>query len=370
MQPTSDAGARADSELGLRPTDAPGLRLLVVIPALNEAPTIASVIGAIPSQIPGVCEIDVVVVDDGSSDATAQEAERAGARVLRHSTPRGVGAAFHTALGHGIEHGADLIASIDADGQFDPADLPALIEPVVSGRADFVTGSRFVDPALVPEMPALKLWGNRVLSRLISRLAGQTLHDVSCGMRCFGRRAALGLHPMGRFTYTQEVLLNLAFQQLRLQEVPIRVRGEREFGESRVASSLWRYALRSSGIILRCYRDYFPMRFFGGLAAVLAIPGARPARLPGRALPVDRRLLALQVDRLRGRDAGRPVAGPATHGRDRRHAEPAPPLPRGAALPRARARAPARRARRCAPSRPMMLSPPGSCARPLARTGS
>jgi glycosyltransferase involved in cell wall biosynthesis len=249
------------------------LRLLVVIPALNEAPTIASVIGAIPRQIPGVCEIDVVVVDDGSSDATAQEAERAGARVLRHSTPRGVGAAFHTALGHGIEHGADLIASIDADGQFDPADLPALIEPVVSGRADFVTGSRFVDPALVPEMPALKLWGNRVLSRLISRLAGQTLHDVSCGMRCFGRRAALGLHPMGRFTYTQEVLLNLAFQQLRLQEVPIRVRGEREFGESRVASSLWRYALRSSGIILRCYRDYFPMRFFGGLAALLAIPG-------------------------------------------------------------------------------------------------
>jgi glycosyltransferase involved in cell wall biosynthesis len=199
-------------------------------------------------------------------------AAAAGAQVIRHSAPRGVGAAFHSALAYGVERGADLIVSIDADGQFDPADIPKLIQPVLDGSADFTTASRFVDPALIPEMPAIKLWGNRMMSRLISRLSGETLHDVSCGMRCYSRRAALQLHLVGRFTYTQEVMLNLAFKGLRIVEVPVRVRGEREFGESRVANNLWRYGMRTAQIIFRAYRDYHPLRFFGGIAAGLLLP--------------------------------------------------------------------------------------------------
>jgi glycosyltransferase involved in cell wall biosynthesis len=247
-------------------------RLLVGVPALDEEETVAAVVRGVPRQIPGVGRVDVVVVDDGSRDRTAERAREAGAEVIRHERTRGVGAAFHSALARGIEDGADLIVSIDADGQFDPADIPRLVEPVVSGRADFASASRFADPALAPEMPAVKRWGNRVMSRLISRLAGQRFHDVSCGMRCYSRAAALQLHLLGRFTYTQEVFLNLAFKQLRIVEVPIRVRGERMFGESRVASSLWRYALRSAQIIFRCYRDYHPLRFFGGIALLLAVP--------------------------------------------------------------------------------------------------
>jgi glycosyltransferase involved in cell wall biosynthesis len=247
-------------------------RLLVTLPALDEERTVAEVVRGVPRQIPGVGEIRVVVVDDGSRDRTAERASEAGAELIRHERPRGVGAAFHSGLSYGIETGADLIVSIDADGQFDPADIPRLVEPVVSGRADFVSASRFADPALAPEMPAVKRWGNRMMSRLISRLAGQRFHDVSCGMRCYSRAAALQLHLLGRFTYTQEVFLNLAFKQLRIVEVPIRVRGEREFGESRVAGNLWRYALRSAQIIFRCYRDYHPLRFFGGIALLLVLP--------------------------------------------------------------------------------------------------
>jgi hypothetical protein len=129
-----------------------------------------------------------------------------------------------------------------------------------------------MDPALIPEMPSAKLWGNRMMSRLISSLAGQRFHDVSCGMRCYSRRAALQLHLLASFTYTQEVILNLAFKGLRIVEVPVRVRGEREFGESRVAGSLWRYGLRTAQIIFRCYRDYHPLRFFGGIALLLLLP--------------------------------------------------------------------------------------------------
>ncbi len=256
----------------LRP-ETHGLRLLVCIPALDEERTVADVVRGVPRTIPGIATVDVLVIDDGSSDATGVRAAEAGARVLRHPATRGVGAAFHTALSEGIAAGADLVVSIDADGQLDPADIPALVAPVAEGRADFSSASRFADPALAPEMPAIKRLGNRALARLISHLAGQTFHDVSCGLRCYGRRALDQLHLFGRFTYTQEVFLNLAFKQLRIVEVPLRVRGVREHGESRVAGNLWRYAARAARIIFRCYRDHHPLRFFGATAAALALPG-------------------------------------------------------------------------------------------------
>jgi glycosyltransferase involved in cell wall biosynthesis len=249
------------------------MRLFVTIPALNERITIGQVVRGVPRQIPGVACVEVVVVDDGSTDDTAAEAAAAGATVLSHPETRGVGAAFHTALTYVIERRGDLLVSIDADGQFNPADIPALAEPVIAGRADFSTASRFKDPRLLPQMPAVKLWGNRMMSRLVSRLTGGRFYDVSCGMRCYNRRAMLNLNLMGAFTYTQEVFLNLAFKRLRIEEVPVRVRGQREFGESRVASNIFGYAVKTSRIIFRAYRDYKPMRFFGKMALWLMAPG-------------------------------------------------------------------------------------------------
>jgi glycosyltransferase involved in cell wall biosynthesis len=265
--PAARVGRRADEGARLP-------HLLVSIPALNEEPTVAEVVRGVPREIPGIGSIEVVVVDDGSSDRTGERARAAGAEVIRHEQPLGVGAAFHSALAWGIDHGADLFVTLDGDGQFDPRDIPALVGPVLSGRADFATASRFLDPALVPEMPWIRRWGNRMMSRLISRLSGRTFHDVSCGMRCYSRRAAMHLHLLARFTYTQEVMLNLAFKQLRMVEVPIRVRGERGHGRSRVAGSLWRYGLRTFQIVFRSYRDYHPLRFFGGIALGLLVPAA------------------------------------------------------------------------------------------------
>jgi len=249
--------------------DTTGLYLLVTLPALNEDKTVGQVVRGVPRSIPGIRVIEVLVVDDGSQDRTAEEAEQAGARVIRHAAIRGVGGAFHSALNYGLERGADLIVSLDADGQFNPADIPALIAPVVAGEAEFTTASRFKDPTLTPEMTWSRLWGNRMMSRIISYLTKQRFYDVSCGMRCYGRRAALQLYLLARFTYTQEVFLNLAFREVRIAEVPIRVRGVREFGKSRVAGSLPRYALRTAAIIIRSYRDYWPLQFFGMIALSL-----------------------------------------------------------------------------------------------------
>ena len=248
------------------------MRLFVAIPALNEEVTVGQIVRGVPRDIPGVARVDIVVVNDGSTDRTAQVAAEAGATVLHHETPRGVGVAFHTALTHVIANRGDLLVTLDADGQFNPADIPALAKPVIEGTADFSTASRFKDPSLIPEMPGTKLWGNRQMSRLVSRLTGGKYYDVSCGMRCYSRRAMLNLNLMGAFTYTQEVFLNLAFKRLRIAEVPIRVRGQREFGKSRVASNLFKYAVNTSRIIFRAYRDYKPMRFFGKIALWLIIP--------------------------------------------------------------------------------------------------
>ncbi len=250
-----------------------GIAILVAIPAFDEAVTVGRVVSSVPRSLSGARSVDVLVVDDGSSDATSELSHQAGARVIRHARNMGAGSAFRTTVREAIDSGADLLVTLDADGQFNPADIPKLIEPVVGGRADFSTASRFVDPALEPEMPWLKRWGNRQMSRLISSLTGQVFHDVSCGMRCYSRRALLNLNLMGRFTYTQEVFLNLAFKDLRIAEVPIAVRGEREHGNSKIASNLWAYAVRTFRIIFRAYRDYHPMRFFGGIAAALIVPG-------------------------------------------------------------------------------------------------
>ncbi|REJ67303.1 MAG: glycosyltransferase family 2 protein [Planctomycetota bacterium] len=248
------------------------LRLAVSIPALNEEATLAQVIEAIPESIDGIEEILVIVIDDGSTDRTAEIALECGAHLIKHEQTYGVGRAFHSALAAATELGVDLLATIDADGQFDPGDLPKLVAPIVEGRADFVTASRFADPQLVPTMPWIKRWGNRQMSRLISRLTRQTFHDVSCGMRCYNRAAMLNLNLMGAFTYTQEVFLNLAFKNMRLVEVPVVVRGQREHGESRVASSILRYGFHTSRIIFKAYRDYRPLHFFALLALLMFVP--------------------------------------------------------------------------------------------------
>ena len=247
------------------------MKLIVQMPALNEEATIGNVIRGIPEKIEGVREIEVVVVDDGSTDRTGEIARELGAHVVRHETPRGVGTAFRVGINRSMELGADLIVTIDSDGQFDPADIPKLLQPILAGQADFVTASRFIDPALIPEMPAAKIWGNRFMAGWMSSLIKSRFYDVSCGFRAYSREAFLRLVLTGEFTYTHETFLTLAFSHIRMLEVPIRVQGVRSYGKSRVASNLLSYGHRTASIILKTYRDYQPLQFFSYIAAFLMV---------------------------------------------------------------------------------------------------
>lgn len=246
-------------------------RLLVAIPCLNEAATIGQVIKEVPRSMPGVDCVDVLVVDDGSSDNTSYEAQSAGSEVLRHPRNRGVGSAFQSAVNYAVEHDYDLMVNIDGDGQFNPQDIPKLVAPVIAFEADMVTASRFVDSTFTPAMPKVKLIGNHMMSYLISHLVRRKFSDVSCGFRCYSRESLLKLNLHGAFTYTQETFLDFAAKRMEIKEVPIEVVYFAE-RKSRVAGSIVKYAINTAKIIFRGYRDYFPLRFFWTIAAFFAFP--------------------------------------------------------------------------------------------------
>ena len=250
------------------------MKLIVTIPALNEEKTIAQVVRGVPRDIAGITDTEVIVLNDGSTDRTALEAGAAGALVVSLKGGGGLGTVFRTGLERAMRRGADVIVNIDGDGQFNPADIRELIKPLLEDKADFVTCTRFADPALWPEMPRVKFWGNRVVTNLINWICGGTnFTDVSCGFRAFTRESAYRMTLFGRFTYTQECFIDLFSKGVRMAEVPLKVRGVREHGKSRIASSVWKYAINSFPIIVRAMRDIQPLKFFGGIAALLFLLG-------------------------------------------------------------------------------------------------
>lgn len=229
---------------------------LVIIPAYNEEKTISKVISQIPKGF------KIVVIDDGSTDNTA----KVKAKVISHKKNRGVGVAFQTGVKYALKSKADIMVTIDADGQFNPKDIPKLIKPILEDEADFVTASRYGN------IPKLKLWGNKQMARIISWLIKEKFSDVSCGFRAYNREALLNLNLFGEFTYTQETFLDLSFKRLRIKEVPIKVKYFKD-RKSRVYKNSFNYAINALKIILRTVRDYRPLKFFGSIGLSIFTAG-------------------------------------------------------------------------------------------------
>jgi glycosyltransferase involved in cell wall biosynthesis len=197
-------------------------RLVVLLPALNEAGNIAAVVkGVLALSFPGI-ELSALVVDDGSSDGTAAIARQAGARVISHSINRGVGAAFRTGIHAVRAEGVDYLAHMDSDGQILAEDLGRVIEPVLAGRCDLALGSRFVPPHAPP--PNLAAWKSAVLTtvaRGVGIVTGYRLTDLSCGVRCMNRKILDSVDPSFDYDYIQETLLQAIAAQARVEEIPV-----------------------------------------------------------------------------------------------------------------------------------------------------
>ncbi len=251
------------------------MKLVILIPAFNEEKSLGKVLEKIPQKIKGVDQIDVLVVNDGSTDQTAAIARQNGAKVVTHPKNRGLGAAFKTGIDEALKIGADIIVNIDADGQFNPKDIPLLIAPILSGQAQMATATRFKEKALIPaNIPPAKLWGNRQFTKLVNFLTGENFTDTQCGFRAYSREAALRLNLFGQFTYTQEVFIDLLEKGMNIVEVPLKVTYfKNSQRKSAISGSLLKYGFRALEIILRTFRDYRPLLFFGIPGMAICLPG-------------------------------------------------------------------------------------------------
>ena len=249
------------------------MKLCVILPALNEERTIACVIAGVPRTIDGIEDIEIIVIDDGSSDKTAEYGAEAGAIIISHDAPRGLGRVFQHGVHEALSRGADIMVTLDSDGQFDSADIPKLIAPILADKADVVSCSRFKEKKYTPQMPLFKKVGNHCMARFMKMLTGAKITDATCGFRAYTRDALLNLNLFGTFTYTQETLLDLIYKGFRYTEVSLPVRGMREFGESRMTNKLFRYMYRSLMAVFRSVRDYKPLTFIGGFGVFLFAVG-------------------------------------------------------------------------------------------------
>lgn len=258
------------------PTDDPSSKLCVVLPAYNESLTVARVIRQIRDHVDFQGHIDIIVVDDGSTDNTSEVATEASAIVIRHRRNEGLGVAIATGMEAALQIGADIIVTMDSDGQFKGEHVSEIIAPILEDKAEMVIGSRYLRKDFIPpETPFWKKMMSDSLCWLVSKVVwGKKLTDVTCGFRAYTRSAAIRLNFLTRFTYTVESVIDAASKGIVIAEVPVRCRGVREHGASRITSRFLRYVREIFLIILRRMRDSRPMMFFFVLSLVFIWLGA------------------------------------------------------------------------------------------------
>lgn len=232
------------------------MKLIVTIPAYNEEKTIDKVIKEIPRQISGIETIEVLVINDGSTDNTVEVAKEAGAdHIITLKENQGLAFAFRTGLEEALKKGADIIVNTDADFQYNQQQIPDLIKPILEEKADIVLGSRF--SGNIEHMVLGKRIGNIIATRITSMASGYPVSDAQTGFRAFSRDAALRMAIFSDYTYVQETIMQAVNHNLTLVEIPVDFR-KRE-GTSRLMTGIFNYAKRAASTILRTYRDYNPL---------------------------------------------------------------------------------------------------------------
>lgn len=245
------------------------MKVIVTIPAYNEEKTIGNLIRDIKKALGnGSYAYQILVVDDGSKDSTAGAARKAGAVV--YSLPKNYGLAetFKAEIEKCLELKADIIVHIDADRQYRASEIPKLLAEIKKGY-DLVLGSRF--RGRIEEMPLIKRFGNRAFSGVISEITGLNISDAQTGFRAFTREVAKKIQITSNHTYTQEQIIRAVRHKFRIKEVPIYF--AKRHDESRLISSPISYAVRAWINIIRIYRDYEPLKFFGWTGAWILLLG-------------------------------------------------------------------------------------------------
>ena len=246
------------------------MKLIIQIPCLNEADTLAVTLADLPREVEGFDSVEWLVVDDGSTDGTAEVAKRHGVQhVVRHPVNRGLAAGFMTGLDACLGLGADVIVNTDADNQYCGADIPALTNPILAHDADIVIGARPIDDTehfswLKKRLQRLGSWAVRIASKT-------DIADAPSGFRAISREAAMRLNVFNQYTYTLETIIQAGQSNLRVISVPIRTNAD--LRPSRLVKSIPAYVRRSLMTILRVFVTYRPLALFVAIGSVFLLAG-------------------------------------------------------------------------------------------------
>jgi glycosyltransferase involved in cell wall biosynthesis len=247
------------------------MKLIIQIPCFNEEQTLPAVLSELPKKIEGIDRIETLVIDDGSSDGTAEVARSLGVdHIVSLPKRRGLAFAFKTGLDKATELGADIIVNTDGDNQYNGADIALLTAPIIAHSADIVIGCRNIET--IKHFSALKKVLQRFGSFMVRQFSGADVGDATSGFRAYSREAALSLNIFSTYTYTIETIIQAGKKNIAVACAPIRT--NKKLRESRLISSIPSYLVRSISTMLRIYLMYEPLKSFFMIGSIFVIPAA------------------------------------------------------------------------------------------------
>jgi glycosyltransferase involved in cell wall biosynthesis len=246
------------------------MKLIIQIPCHNEEASLPISLSALPKQVPGVDEVEVLIINDGSRDRTVEVARSLGAHhVVGFPRNQGLAKAFMLGIRSCLERGADIIVNTDADNQYNADDIGKLIEPIVAGRAEIVIGARPI--ATIEHFSPVKKLLQKLGSRFVANVSGTQVADAPSGFRAFSREAAARLNVFSEYTYTLETIIQAGQKNMSIESVPIRVNGD--LRPSRLVRSITSYVRKSVLTVFRILVIYRPFQFFMTTGVLLLLLG-------------------------------------------------------------------------------------------------
>lgn len=244
-------------------------KLIIQIPCYNEEKTLLTTLEALPKKVEGISEIEVLLINDGSTDKSAQIAEDWGAKVFNIKPNKGLANAFRSGLQEALNLGADIIVNTDADNQYCADDIAELVKPILEKKADIVVGAR--DIFSIKEFSPIKKMLQKVGSFVLRLLSSTQVEDAPSGFRAFSREAGIKINVFDNYTYTMETLLQANAKDLKVISVPIRV--NEQLRKSKLMKNIFDYIFKSMKTTIRMFIVYRPFRFFITIAGMLAFLG-------------------------------------------------------------------------------------------------